>query len=181
MLANFCQHLPIYNQANWKPIHPLASLLPKMVVVLKENVQKRLTFRPPRLTLTQNLLHKRQMHKYNQWFSKNTWDTQSPGYRGWKTRCPGRGKGEKNGCKQLFSTIVSGLKCCLLAPGLCIRINSLSRKGHGKQEAGIMKKMSQIQIHKCKVLSFKWICTVFENDMENHHALCFILKSIIPK
>lgn len=90
MLANFCQHLPIYNQANWKPIHPLASLLPKTVVVLKENVQKRLNFRPSRLPLTQNLLHKRRMHKYNQWFCRKTWDMQSPGYRGWKTRCPGR-------------------------------------------------------------------------------------------
>lgn len=32
MLANFCQLLPIYNQATWKPIHPSAPLLPEMVV-----------------------------------------------------------------------------------------------------------------------------------------------------
>lgn len=63
MLANFCRLLPIYNQATWKPIHPSAPLLPKMVVVLKENIQKMLNLQPLRLNITQNLL---QMHKYKQ-------------------------------------------------------------------------------------------------------------------
>lgn len=54
MLANSCQHLPIYNQATWKPIHPSAFLLPKTVVVLEENIQKTLNFQPLGLNLTQN-------------------------------------------------------------------------------------------------------------------------------
>lgn len=66
MIANFHQHLHIYNQATWKPIHPLASLLPNTLVVLEENIQKTLNFQPLGLSLTQSLLHKRLMHKYNQ-------------------------------------------------------------------------------------------------------------------
>ena len=59
MLANFCRHLPIYNQATWKPIHPSASLLPKMVVVLKASIQEMLNFQLLKLNLTQNLPYKR--------------------------------------------------------------------------------------------------------------------------
>lgn len=66
MLANFCQHLPIYNQATWKPIHSSVSSLPNMVVDLKGKIQETLNFQPLRLNLTQKLLHKRLMHKYNQ-------------------------------------------------------------------------------------------------------------------
>ena len=59
MLANFCQHLHIYNQATWKPIHPSSSLLPNTVVVLEENIEKTLNFQPLGLNLTQSLLYKR--------------------------------------------------------------------------------------------------------------------------
>ena len=63
MLANFCQHLPIYNQATWKPIHPSASSLPNMVVDLEEDTQETLNFQPLGLNLTQNLLYKKLMHR----------------------------------------------------------------------------------------------------------------------
>lgn len=66
MLANFGQHLPIYNQATWKPIHPSSSLLPTMVVVLEENIEKTLNLQPPGLNLTQSLPCQKLMHKYNQ-------------------------------------------------------------------------------------------------------------------
>lgn len=65
------------------------------------------------------------------------------------------GAEEGNGRVQLSSPGIRGLKCCLLASGLCICINCLGKKGHGKLETGMMKKMPQIQIHKYKALTFK--------------------------
>lgn len=88
MLANFCQHLPINNPATWKPIHPSASSLPHTGVDLEENIQEMLNFQPLGLNLTQNLLHKRLMYKYKQWFSRKTGDLQPPDYRGWENMMP---------------------------------------------------------------------------------------------
>lgn len=97
MLADFCQHLHIYHQATWKPIHPSSSLLPTMVVALEENIEKTLNFQPPGLNLTQRLPRQKLMHKSNQWFSGKTQDMQPPGYRGWETICRGVGVGGGRG------------------------------------------------------------------------------------
>lgn len=140
MLANFCQHLPINNPATWKPIHPSASSLPHTGVDLEENIQEMLNFQPLGLNLTQNLLHKRLMYKYKQWFSRKTGDLQPPDYRGWENMMPqGWGWGRERLPVTLQPTS-RGPKGCLLASRPCMCIKSPGKKEPGKPETGTMKK-----------------------------------------
>lgn len=137
MLANFCQHLPIYNQA----YSFLSLFTAKHGCGFEGNIQETLNFQPLRLNLTQKLLHKRLMHKYNQWFSRKTWDMQPPGHREQKNKDALGGGGRRD---LLQVTVQPNCqKTEGLPPGLmlCVCISFLGKKGYGKPKRDTMKKM----------------------------------------
>jgi hypothetical protein len=63
MLANFCQHLSIYNQATWKSIHPSSFFAAKCGCGFGRKYSENVELSATGLNLTQNLQHQRLMNK----------------------------------------------------------------------------------------------------------------------
>lgn len=113
------------------------------------------------------------MHKYNQWFSRKTWEMHPPGYRGWETICPGRGQGKGMvACSSPAQLTGSWNVASWL--GVVYLHKQPEQGGAWKTESGMMKKMPQIRIRKYNVLRFKWVCMVIEKWQQDSSCIFFL-------